>query len=67
MIRITWEVEDGYVGKSRPQHYTLTPFEVEEYNECEDDEDRQDLLNQIVQDEFDNKIYPCIQGVDITE
>ena len=52
-MRVTWEVEDGYVGKSRPQ---FTDINDEELAECETEEEKQQLINDIVQSDFENSI-----------
>ena len=66
-IDITWEVDDGYAGKSRPQHYTLNDFEVEEYLECETENEGREYLEGIIDEEFRNRINYYIQRVDIIE
>lgn len=50
---VTWEINDGYVGKSRPQ-YTTIPDEVLE--EIEDEIDRGIFIEDWIQEEFDNRI-----------
>ena len=52
-MKIRWEVDDGYVGKSRPQY---TEIDDEELAECSDDEERQQLIDEYVQQDFENKI-----------
>jgi len=52
-MRVTWEVEDGYVGKSRPHFFEI---DDEELAECETEEERQQLIEDYVQTEFDNII-----------
>lgn len=51
-MKIRWEVEDGYAGKSRP-HYTEIPDE-----ELEDmtDQEQEDFIEQWVSEEFAKKI-----------
>lgn len=56
---VRWEVEDGYAGKSRPQH---TDIPDEELEECETEEDRQALIEEYVQDDFDARIGWYIKG-----
>ena len=51
-MRIRWEVGDGYVGKSRP-HYLDIPDE--EFDEMSDEE-KTDLIDDYVQQDFDNKV-----------
>lgn len=54
-MRVKWEVEDGYAGKSRP-HYIDVPDD--ELEECETDQEREKLIDEYVQEEFDSKIFP---------
>jgi hypothetical protein len=56
-MKVTWEVEDGYCGKHRPQYIEVPDDELEE---CETEEDREDLINSYVQDAFDQTISWCI-------
>ena len=51
-MKIRWEVEDGYAGKSRP-HYTEIPDE--ELGDMTEQE-QEDFIEQWVSDEFANKI-----------
>jgi hypothetical protein len=58
-IKVTWEVEDGYAGKSRPQT-TIIDIEQEhmsegEWNELSEDEKRE-LIEDCVREDFENKI-----------
>ena len=65
-MQISWEVEDGYVGKSRPQHtdihidYILDGYDDEEFTEENIDNLVEDVLNNevepMVQDDFADKI-----------
>jgi len=52
-VIVTWEVDDGYVGKSRPQH---TEVPDDELAECETDEEREDLINDYIQSDFEQRI-----------
>ena len=60
-MRVTWEVDDGYVGKGRPQHTEIPDDEIED---CETEEEKQELINQYVQEDFDNSITWSITHVD---
>ena len=60
MARITWEVEDGYVGKSRPH---FTEVDDDELAECETEDERNDLINDYVQEDFDNHISFSITSI----
>lgn len=48
-MRITWEIEDGYVGRSAP-HYT--EVDDDELDECETDEEREELISETVHEDF---------------
>lgn len=61
MARVTWEVVDGYLGKSRPQFVEVPD---EDLDECEDDDERNDLIESYVQADFDQKIYHNIIKVE---
>jgi len=52
-MRVTWEVEDGYVGKSRPQYTEINDSEI---LECETREERLQFIADAVQEDFDNGI-----------
>lgn len=53
MPTIRWEVEDGYAGSARPQE-TIIPDE--EWDACETNKERWDLLHEYVQWDFDMNI-----------
>ena len=50
---VTWEVDDGYVGPSAPHH---TKIDEAELAECETEQERERLIHQIVQEDFESKI-----------
>jgi len=52
-MKVTWEVQDGYVGASRPQ-YTVIPDD--ELAECEEDWEREDLIAEYVREDFLQRI-----------
>ena len=58
-MTVTWEVEDGYCGKSRPQ-YTDVPDE--ELAHCETEDERQALIEEYIQSDFEQRISWCIVG-----
>lgn len=65
-MKVIWEVEDGYVGKSRPQT-TEIPDEVflDFYGEiCDDKEERQEVINNAVQNDFDRNISWSITRIE---
>ena len=52
-MEITWEVEDGYIGKSRPQT-TIVPDD--ELDELETGLEKEKLIEEYIQEDFANKI-----------
>lgn len=60
-MEIRWEVEDGYVCKSR-QH--TTEIDDNEIMECDTTEEANELIESCVQDSFDNDISWCIMNND---
>jgi len=59
-MRITWQVDDGYVG-GRPQH---TEIDDEELEECETEDEKRALIEDIIQEEFYQKISFYITHID---
>ena len=58
-MEITWEVADGYVGKSRPQH---TIINDEDLSECETVIEAMQIISDSIQEDFDNKITWCFRN-----
>jgi len=52
-MKVTWEVYDGYIGGQRPQQTTI---DDDELSECETEEEREQLIHDCIQDDFDNTI-----------
>lgn len=52
-MRVRWEVEDGYVGKSRPQETYINDIELEL---CETKEEKEKYINERIQEDFEQKI-----------
>jgi hypothetical protein len=61
-IKITWRVDDGYAGGDRPQ---ISSFRPEELDLDVTDEELADQIQEIVSDDFDNKIAIDIRTADI--
>lgn len=59
-VKVTWEINDGYAGKSRPQY---TYIDREDWDACEGEKERQDLIDDCVQNDYDNLGY-FIESVD---
>ena len=57
-MRITWEVEDGYVGKSRPQHLEIGDEELDDIIDQFDGrvEDIMKEIDWYVQEDFEQKV-----------
>lgn len=57
-IKITWEIEDGYVGKSRPHNSIFNSdyyMDDDEWNDLSE-ENKEIYINEFLQEEFNNKI-----------
>jgi hypothetical protein len=52
-MKVKWEVDDGYVGASRPQ---VTEVDDDELAECETEDEREHLINERIQEDFDERI-----------
>ena len=55
-MKVCWEVDDGYVGKSRPQY---TEIDDREIAECETVEEAIELVYDYVQHDFEQRILWC--------
>lgn len=60
-MKVCWQVEDGYVGPSRPQ-YTEVPDD--ELAEMETETEREELIDEYVQEDFMQKITWTILGIE---
>lgn len=54
-MRIMYEIQDGYAGKSRPQYVNVPDDELNEY---ETYEEKKQLIDDAVQEHFEQNIYP---------
>lgn len=52
-MRISWEVEDGYVGKSRPQSFEIDDAEIQE---CKTVDYALQMIEEYTQQDFENKV-----------
>lgn len=59
-VKVSWEVSDGYVGKSRPQSTTV---DVEDFEDL-DEQEIEHLLFETVQEDFDQQISWDISNLD---
>jgi len=64
MMEIRWEVDDGYVGKDRPQY---TEIDDDEICGCETVEDAMKYVEDYVQEDFEMKISWCFRNHDEVE
>jgi len=59
---VEWEVEDGYVGKSRPHNLRISSDDLDD---CDEDEiEIESILWELVQSDFENKISWYIKNKD---
>lgn len=63
-MKIKWQVEDGYVGKSRPQK---TEIDDSELADCETWSEAEKLISDAIQEDFSQKIYPKFEPSDLRE
>lgn len=57
-MHVRWEVEDGYAGKHRPQYTEIPDEELEGLTK----EEREKLIEQYVQEDFEATITWYIMG-----
>lgn len=60
-IKITYEIDDGYCGGSRPHHVSIDPLD---YQGLDDPEIANQLENEIM-DDFNQRISPVYPESDI--
>jgi len=60
-MQITWEIEDGYAGGSRPQYTEIPDSELEN---CGGERERRRLIESYVQDDFNQNISWVIVHMD---
>jgi len=53
-MKIIWQAEDGYAGGARPHSLTIPDGALEGLTEDE----REDYIEQAVQEDFNNTVYP---------
>ncbi len=51
----SYEIEDGYAGRSRPQSFCIDPQDI---MEDMDEEDLREMYRDMVQEDFQQKIAP---------
>jgi hypothetical protein len=58
-MEVRWQTEDGYCGGSRPQYVTIDSSEIESHMS---DDALERLLEDIVQDDFEQRVSFCINN-----
>jgi glutamate synthase domain-containing protein 3 len=53
IIKIRWQVDDGYAGGSRPQSTEIDKSELEQ---CDTFEEAKELIENAVQEDYENKV-----------
>lgn len=48
-MKVTWEVDDGYIGKSAPH---VTEIDDDELTECETEQEREDFIAECIEEDF---------------
>ena len=61
MIKVTWEVDDGYVGKSAPHTLTISEDELQY---CESEEIRQEYIEEAVDSDFAQTVTWTITSIE---
>jgi hypothetical protein len=54
-IKVTWEVADGYAGRTRPQ---TTKIDHSDIVDCDSEDEVKKLIEDSIQEDFDQKISP---------
>ncbi len=60
-MEVTWEVEDGFAGKSRPQTTEVPDAEIAE---CETVDEAMDLIEEYCRDDFQNRVAHSLCNFD---
>ena len=60
VIRVTWEVDDGYAGGARPQTLEIPAEELEGL----ENEERESMIHNMVQEEFEQRISWYIKRIE---
>jgi hypothetical protein len=55
-MKVKYEVDDGYAGKSRPHYVEVDDYEL---GLCETLEEAEIIINEYVTNDFEVKIRPC--------
>jgi hypothetical protein len=60
-FKVKWEVEDGYVGKARPQ---TSEMDEDDFDGCETRVDVERVILDFVQEDFNQQISWSVTGLD---
>jgi hypothetical protein len=60
-MKVTWEVEDGFMGGSRPQVVEVPDDDI---RECETLDEALDVVNEYVREDFENNVSAGIRRWD---
>lgn len=60
-FRVKYKAADGYVGKDRPLFFNVDSQDVED---CMDDEEVTDLYLDMIQDDFEKKVFAEGENID---
>lgn len=52
-FEVKWEIDDGYVGGSRPQSVWIDPMDIEG---CETEEDAEKVIQELIQFDFEQTV-----------
>lgn len=52
-MKVTWQVDDGYVGGSRPQYSNIPDDDI---LECESEEEILDLISEWIEEDYSQNI-----------
>lgn len=58
-IDVSWEVDDGYTGKSRPQS---TRIYIEEIDHCTTEQEVENAINEAIEEDFRQSVSWCYRG-----
>ncbi len=54
-IEVTWEVADGYAGRTRPQRTKISHTDIVD---CDSEDEVKKLIEESIQEDFEQKISP---------
>jgi hypothetical protein len=60
-VTVRWQVDDGYVGGTRPQR---TQVDTEDFQHCKTEEDVRNVLDEIIEEEMRTRIGFSVSNED---